>query len=701
MKSPSLAWYSGWRVLALAFIFAWLGSARGQEVPPRLDIQRAAGGNAVISWPAALSNYVLEAAGSLRAPAAWNVFNGATALSGNNRVATVPALGLRYYRLRSGETGGLRIEAETAGSQLIRAAQGGTVELAGGALRLAVPAGALAQDAEITITNRLYSQGAGLPLRGQIMLQPHGLRFAQPAALTFRLPENTEPQTLLFYSVSESAEPYRSGSELSLFEPITNYTYQASTREITLPLQHFSFINFNLDRFNSLYMAFDIPGKFLKKGDLLFCLNTHSLGWQGWHPGHAGMYLGTQDPLLAENNGATTIESTTAGLGYVDGVQFADFEKFKTMFGQHVYLGARRSPVAPTEEQRLKIAQWAVGKKGTPYGLVGGGGISSDAKLSCVGLNERAYEEAGINIVPGLVEAPLSPQLQFAYTRPVNEVTVKVGEPFQMFIMGIVNPSYLPWPPVWSFSTSKQYHTATMTADAGSPAEKALNGQRAKFTAAESFTLFAFKPSVADAGLEHRFHFTVNAEKTVGAGEVTETLTVKVKPAYARQDPPVIKLTPISGVLPKEQMVVTATSAEVPGQNGGKYQLTWPLPPDRLEETEVFAMAMSAQAEGAFPARIQDTQASRFPTVLIASPGFGEGAAFPDRSGHAGYNYIGRCIPGDRNTQCFDFMQGSKTMPGQLSFSGGRAVFQVTAQWYGFRVGDIIATIEWEYKPAE
>lgn len=690
------------RALLALLLFLIVVAATGQEPSPSLEIRRSQVGNISLLWPSVLSNYVVESAASLRPPVPWNPVNAPFSLQGSQRVLSFPTInGSSFYRLRASDATGLQIEAETTATKLIEAARGGTIELGGGDLTLTVPPNALLADTQITITNRTYVMLSDAPLLGQVQMLPHGATFQTPASLSIRLPEGVAPEDVLTYSISGMNEREAAGAEINLFEPLTNRTFEASSRRLTIPVSHFSSINFAIDRFNRLYLAFDIPGKFLKKGDLLICLNTKpKLLWKGWYPGHAGLYLGTRDALSRENDDTTTIESTTEGMGYVDGVQFAELNKFKELSGQHIYLGARRPPGGVTDEQRNKIASWAIEQLGKPYGLVGGSFLFDDDKLSCVGLNERAYESAGINIVPGVMECPLLPQLQYAYTKPVTEVTVKAGEAYQMFVMGVVSPSRIPWPPVWSFSSSSEFYTVGMQTEAGSPAEKAVAEGRAKVSEVAGLTLFAFRPAAADGGKDHRFNFTVNADK-VGAGEVSQSFTVHVEPAYVRQDPPRINVTLTAGTLPKAQMAVTETSATIPGQNGGTFQVSWPLPPQYLMKDEIFDWQLSSSAPGSFPAQIQESVASSFPSILVAAPGLGESPAFPEVQAHAGFQFIGNCVPNRRSIRCFNFTQQSKRMVGQMSVSGGKAVVQLTSQWYNFGLGTVVATIEWDYKPVE
>ncbi|MGI8964743.1 MAG: hypothetical protein ACR2H1_01500, partial [Limisphaerales bacterium] len=67
---------------------------------PVLSIQLA-GANAVISWAADASvGFILEEAANLNSPASWSASGAVITTNGNTKSVTVPASGVKFYRLR-------------------------------------------------------------------------------------------------------------------------------------------------------------------------------------------------------------------------------------------------------------------------------------------------------------------------------------------------------------------------------------------------------------------------------------------------------------------------------------------------------------------------------------------------------------------------------------------------------------------------
>ena len=74
------------------------------------------------------------------------------------------------------------LSAKRSVSQLIRASEGGSVELNG--FRVDIPAGALPQDTVVTLS---LPRDEVLGKRVLAEFEPHGIRFSQPVTLTFPL----------------------------------------------------------------------------------------------------------------------------------------------------------------------------------------------------------------------------------------------------------------------------------------------------------------------------------------------------------------------------------------------------------------------------------------------------------------------------------------------------------------------------------
>lgn len=70
------------------------------ENAPQLSIQLN-GGTAIISWSTVGSTgYILEESVNLTSPSPWNTSGSAIITSGSTKNATVPASGIKFYRLR-------------------------------------------------------------------------------------------------------------------------------------------------------------------------------------------------------------------------------------------------------------------------------------------------------------------------------------------------------------------------------------------------------------------------------------------------------------------------------------------------------------------------------------------------------------------------------------------------------------------------
>ncbi|HVY72058.1 MAG TPA: right-handed parallel beta-helix repeat-containing protein, partial [Verrucomicrobiae bacterium] len=474
-----------------------------------------AGGNVNLSWVDGAGSFQLESTPELASPIAWTLVTDTPVATGNLRTVSIAPVGRMFYRLRSGVSTG------ATGGAVVPAAAGGIIQVSP-EVSLAIPPGALDQDTRVQVTLVKDASNSNFSFSSQFVFQPDGLVFKQPATLSFQLPPGVanSPGFQIHY-LSALNEGRRSGAETNYTDLVTNYVYDAASGILRVPVSHFSSMNFFVERFET-EVVFDIPGKYLKKGDLIYAMTRDNLIKQmGWLPGHTGIYLGTTSASSTNNDGMTIIESTSADTtpekkfgGAVDGVQFQhDFNLDSSFFkrmgaGLHLYMGARRPKPEPTDDQRTAIAQYAIGKIGTPYLTVGGTGFfTSRFGLSCVGLTESAYESAGINIVPGLLEIPLTPLNQFARVEPVSEVEMEVGDSYVMSVYGVRASG------VGNYEmTAFPAYDITMTTAADSPAEKVVAAGRVKFFNGN----FTFRPVEDDADLSHVFRFHL---KKQGAGE--------------------------------------------------------------------------------------------------------------------------------------------------------------------------------------
>ncbi len=208
---------------------------------------------------------------------------------------------------------------------------------------------------------------------------------------------------------------------------------------IKIEVNHFSDLKLIYDI--PLDLIMDIPGKYLKKGDLIYAMTYEKYIWGpdetfDWFPGHCGLYLGTETKDSFDNNGRTTIESSP-WKDKPDGVQFSDFSHFKGV-NYHLYMGARRYNGSLSDDNRTKIAGYAIDKIGHGWSKIGEGNII-EGSYSCVGMTEASYDDAGKSIIEPVFEFPfITPIEQYKLTIPVNEITLESGVLEMIPVRGIV-----------------------------------------------------------------------------------------------------------------------------------------------------------------------------------------------------------------------------------------------------------------------
>lgn len=312
--------------------------------------------------------------------------------------------------------------------KLIKASTGGTLTTQDGAV-LSVPPGALATDTLISI---IVPKGQAAGARNlSYILEPQGLAFSSPASLTFPYQETTPGEAPFFnvYSSSTLNAVQDAGSELTNWAQLGASGTDTAARTVTVPVDHFSIIFVTVDDYG--YLVLDIPPKFLKQGDLLFALtNTDDKPGPDWKPGHVGMYTGH----CGDYN--RIVESTSP-----PGVRTTTFGSFKIDNG-HIYLGPRRvasgasGPI--TDADRKNIVNYAEGKLGRPYSLVGDGSIAQGQEYSCVGLCEAAYQSVGKPVFTGFQKVFATVPLEmWRATVPVDDITVCPGEAISFPVYGV------------------------------------------------------------------------------------------------------------------------------------------------------------------------------------------------------------------------------------------------------------------------
>jgi alpha-tubulin suppressor-like RCC1 family protein len=326
-------------------------------------------------------------------------------------------------------TGTAIVLANTAvGNELIEAEQGGSVQVDN--VTLAVPPGALAQDMIITVA---HPDAVTLGADGTeyVQLEPSGLTFDQPVTLTVTYTDspNLDERFINFAIYSETTGEW---------ESLPILARDAAGNRLTVQFSHFSYGAFYTDE--PLYMVMNLPGKYLRSGDILYRMDPEcGQNRADWFPGHVGMYsetVGTtpSSQVIVESNpnGWTSHLCTSEG-----GVAQGTLDKFIENSCEF-YLGARR-PIgvsAPIERQARDLA---VGQIGKGYLAIGQGDwLSNGDCYSCVGLIEDAYERTGVDIVPWNLSPGITPLDQYKRTIPVNEITVEVGEEIHFAVYSII-----------------------------------------------------------------------------------------------------------------------------------------------------------------------------------------------------------------------------------------------------------------------
>jgi len=288
------------RVRAGSAISEPFGFVVSSTLPASLSAVRQ-GDRVILAWPARGGLFEVESAPGLDPPVTWTIESNSQLPTGELTAMTVTvAGGARFFRLRSGGS------VSRVRGAMVTAAEGGTLATAEGTTNLTVPPRVLAQDTRIEVTELAHSPHPELPFSTDIVMSPAGLKFQQPATLQVQLPEGiTDPRLVEVYSISPANELVRSGVEQSRLRRLTNVVFESATRTLRVPVEHF-YVFSVLSRRLQEEIVFDIPGQYLKKGDLIYTLTSDAvLGHRGWIPGHCGMFMGTRDSSSKVNDGAS------------------------------------------------------------------------------------------------------------------------------------------------------------------------------------------------------------------------------------------------------------------------------------------------------------------------------------------------------------------------------------------------------------
>ena len=591
--------------------------------------------DAVVSWPATPAGALLESTASLHPPVTWTpVTNAGAVVAGRREMKLAPGQTARFFRLRNAAVpGDSQSGGASTGHGMVSASSGGSIATDDQSATLVIPPGALAQDTDIQVIS-VHVPGVDDPSAGgDVLLSPEGLTFSQPVTLKLQLPANPpDGFDLGVELLSGENAPIDVGGETSYFQTVSNYLFNGASAQLEVPLSHFSGVSWFFAK--KLYAVLNIPGKYLKKGDLIYALTDATQGQGGtWYPGHCGLYLGTQSAISDVNDGDTIIESTQTHdiiLGEVrfDSLHSSGLPAFDNLNGTHIYMGARRPlNFEPRDNERTEAADWAIAQLGKRYAIIGGGAfLANDAPLfdgfTCVGLTEQAYEFGmGKRIVPWQAARVIfTPFRQFQWTRPVDTAEIEVGDSFDAHIVGV---AYVRAPGNFfkKYYSSDQYYTRALNLDGCNiEAREALAAKRATFEPV--FGVLSFTPAKDDAGRNFRFAFTIDGSASDVGVEHT-AITVKVKtaeglltrqaptftgegwtPVGSEGKPPVFTFTGwLAAGLTAPGAQVTPSNAVVTVLSGGKttiLKFSWPEPPETLSTNGGFDFPITAEVSGDF-----------------------------------------------------------------------------------------------------
>jgi len=411
-------------------------------------------------WSTDQSDIELEFTNWLNAPANWEKYVGEIQRNGFDYWTDVIFDEMhRFYKL-SNDTMSDGGDEPTDSSILtasgnVSPSEGGVISSSDSTFIFEVPPGAVDEPTTINIKYTSLDAPEDGVAFGEFEMEPTGLVFKEPGLMRVKLPRsptNSEQLSVRSHSLNNPGRVV--GRELSYFENIEDFNFNPEGQILEFKIMHFSQLTWDLE--NALNIVFEFPGKYLKKGDLIYTLtDAQPAGGGDWYPGHAALYLGTQNKSDSKNDGQTIIEATFsegARIGPLygaNGVRFGTLDGFKKLQG-HMFMGARRPLLFDvTAEERGNIANWAIDQLGRPYSIVLGGpwanlfdGPSTRNSISCVGLTEGAYENGiGKEITAELFQPILSPYRQFSYTKPVTSIELKEGELFELKIRGMMRVS--------------------------------------------------------------------------------------------------------------------------------------------------------------------------------------------------------------------------------------------------------------------
>lgn len=336
-------------------------------------------------------------------------------------------------------------------SEEIDASAGGVVEVttADSSIRgakLTIPANALMSDKTITIGEVINPPELPLGLNfvgTPIDLGPDGSTFMMP--LKIEIPYSDEELSDAGVSDDVALKLYSYNKTLKTWVQEKIVSIDTTNNVVTGEVTHFSYYAM-LGMSGTPPVDLGTP----QPGDLLYKLgNLLRRPATSWSPGHVGIYTGEKTypgvGLASDTVKSLDVYNVIEALG--NGVQYSyyDIPNITESFegtgslpkfnGDDVYMGAREPiPAALTAHQRESIVSYAEGQIGKPYakaetalGLLGGPFVKGPSSFNCVGLAEKAYENANVNAGEGLVTAMneiglLTPPEQYNNTKPAGGI---------------------------------------------------------------------------------------------------------------------------------------------------------------------------------------------------------------------------------------------------------------------------------------
>lgn len=357
----------------------------------------------------------------------------------------------------------------------ITAAAGGIISFSDGS-SVSFPAGSLSTNQAITATVLGTSNFPAQVLGAVHVTSLEGL--ASPATVTLKFdPSQVGSGEDIVVGIVGGATSQEtvSSAEVSVAEIVSPESIDLTKGLITVKTSHFSWVwAFGQER---AYLVFDFLEYMygvVKPGDILFVL-TGAHGFRAgmwdasWMPGHVGLYEGTEESGALPGY-QDVLESTVAKVATgKNGVQRTNSVAFRQL--EHIFLGARR-PIAYnlTDANRTYILVQARKMLGWPYdfidfdnsGLPLGSGLLAGPTvgITCVGFVEKAYEDADLDpLVAALRQYLFFPIELFTKTKPVTDVAVRINQPIEFYVYGVVRNNYLTYSKWRTYLDQQNYYS--------------------------------------------------------------------------------------------------------------------------------------------------------------------------------------------------------------------------------------------------